>query len=256
MKTKLMSLVSGIALLLLSLASPLSATTVQRKSFEQLVNEADFVAVGRVLNVQAFPTADKQYVYTYVTVNELDVMKGSYGESQIVVRMDGGDVGDGRRLLIHGMPKFEYGQQVVVFLKDNGQAICPFVGWEQGLLRVEQDQKSGESLLRTSRGNRIHGVRNGSFLIGATERQNQQRDGVFLVDAERNSAGQADYGDSQKLQALTAADQQDDLTLSELKQQVRALLVKQGNQRSVGATVKSAEITFESPAQRPALRKN
>ena len=48
MKTKLMLLVSSFALLL-GLVSPLTATTVKRKSFNELVQEAELVAVGRVI---------------------------------------------------------------------------------------------------------------------------------------------------------------------------------------------------------------
>ncbi|MBI1764821.1 MAG: hypothetical protein HYR56_25705 [Acidobacteria bacterium] len=256
MKTKLLFLVTSLALLL-GLVSPLTATTVKRKNFNELVQEAELVAIGRIINVQAFPTADKQYVYTYVTVNELDILKGSFEESQLTLRMDGGDTGDGRRLVIPGVPKFQFGEQVVIFLKGNGQAICPFVGWEQGLLRIEKDQKSGESLVKSSRGQRIHGIKSGAFLLDAGEQKGQQQDGVYLVDAPGgNSAGQADNGGTQPLQALTAAEQQDDLSLTELRQQVHAVLLKGGNQRSVAAKVKSAEITFETPAQRSARRKN
>ncbi len=256
MKTKLMFWVSSLALLL-GLVSPLAATTVKRKSFNELVQEAELVAVGRVINVQALPTADRKYVYTYVTVNELDVMKGSFDESQLTLRMDGGDTGDGRRLLISGVPKFEFGEQVVIFLKGNGQAICPFVGWEQGLLRVEKDQKSGAALIKSSRGQRIHGIKNGAFMMDAGEQRSQHQDGVYLVDSERgNSAGQADNGATQQLQALTVAEQQDDLSLAELKQQVQAQLLKGGFRRSAAAKVKSAEVTFESPAMRSARRKN
>jgi hypothetical protein len=256
MKTKLLFLASSLALLL-GLVSPLTATTVKRKSFNELVQEAELVAVGRVINVQSLPTADKKYVYTYVTVNELEVMKGSLDEAQLTIRMDGGDTGTGRRLLIQGVPKFQYGDQVVIFLKGNGQAICPFVGWEQGLLRVEKDQKSGETLIKSSRGQRIHGIKNGNFLLDAGEQKSQHQDGVYLVDgASGNSAGQADNGETHQLQALTAAEQQADLSLAELKQQVQAQLAKIGYRRSAAAKVRSAEVTFESPAERAARRKN
>lgn len=256
MKTKLLFLVSSLALLL-GLVSPLTATTVKRKSFNELVQEAELVAVGRVINVQSLPTADKKYVYTYVTVNELDIMKGSFDEAQLTIRMDGGDTGTGRRLLIQGVPKFQYGDEVVIFLKGNGQTICPFVGWEQGLLRVEKDQKSGERLVKSSRGQRIHGIKNGAFLLDAGEQKSQHQDGVYLVDTTSgNSAGRADNGETQQLQALTATEQQADLSLAELKQQVQAHLGKIGYRRSAATKVRSAEITFESPVERAARRKN
>src|SRR5205085_1299911 len=177
MKIKSLGLLGAFALLL-SLVNPLLATTVRRKNFDQLVQEADMVAIGRVQNVHSLPTADRQYVYTYVTVGELDIMKGNYDESQITLRMDGGDVGDGRRLVVPGIPRFSFNDQVVIFVKGNGQSICPFVGWEQGLLRVARDEKSGEAVVRSSRGQRIHAVRNGAFLISPNEKQAQHQEGV------------------------------------------------------------------------------
>ena len=256
MKIKSLGLLGAIALLL-SLVNPLLATTVRRKNFDQLVREADMAAIGRVLNVHSLPTADKQYVYTYVTVGELDILKGNYDESQITLRMDGGDVGDGRRLVVPGIPKFQLNEQVIIFVKGNGQSVCPFVGWEQGLLRVAKDERSGEAVVRSSRGQRIHGVRNGAFLVGSGEKQAQHQDGVFIVDPERaNSAGRTEQGETQPPLQLKAAELQQDLSLDALKQEVRSLLVKTGYRKTASVRVKSAEITFESPGVRSDKAKN
>jgi hypothetical protein len=255
MKIKSLGLLGAIALLL-SLVNPLLATTVRRKNFDQLVQEADMVAVGRVQNVHSLPTADRQYVYTYVTVGELEVLKGNYDESQIMLRMDGGDMGDGRRLVVPGIPRFQFNEQVVIFVKGNGQSICPFVGWEQGLLRVVKDEKSGESLLRSSRGQRIHGVRNGAFLISPGEKQAQNQDGVFIVDPDANSAGHTEQGETQQPPQLKAAELQQDLSLGALKQEIHSMLLKAGYRRSTGVRVKSAQIAFESPGLRSDKAKN
>jgi hypothetical protein len=170
--------------------------------------------------------------------------------------MDGGDVGDGRRLVVPGIPQFKFGEQVVVFVKDNGRTICPFVGWEQGLLRVDTDQK-GQQLVKTSRGQRIHGVRNGAFLVGAGEKQSQKQDGVFIVDDNKGSAGVAESGQqTQELQTLSAAEAADDLSLAELRQEVRGQLVKAGYRKATAVRVKSAEIEFNSPAQGADAKRN
>ena len=256
MKIKTLGLLGAVALLL-SLVNPLLATTVRRKNFDQLVQEAEMVAIGRVQNVHSLPTADKQYVYTYVTVGELDIMKGNYDESQITLRMDGGDVGDGRRLVVPGIPRFQFNEQVIIFVKGNGQSICPFVGWEQGLLRVAKDEKSGEAVVRSSRGQRIHGVRNGAFLISPNEKQAQHQEGVFIVDPEQtNSAGHTEQGETQQTPQLKAAELQQDLSLGALKQEVQSLLFKGGYRKTTGVRVKSAEITFESPRARSDKAKN
>lgn len=251
MKIKSLALL-GTFTLLLSLVNPLWATTVRRKNFDQLVKEADLVAIGRVQNVHSLPTADKQYVYTYVTVGELEILKGAYDDAQITLRMDGGDVGDGRRLVIPGIPKFHFNEHVVVFVKGNGQSICPFVGWEQGLLRVAKDERSGEAVVRSSRGQRIHGIREGAFLVSPDEKKAQHQDGVFILDSERGgSAGRTEQGETQQPQLqLKATELQQDLSLESLKQQVHSLLQKTGYRKGTGVQVKNAEITFESPQSR------
>lgn len=171
--------------------------------------------------------------------------------------MDGGDVGDGRRLVVPGIPKFQFNEQVIIFVKGNGQSICPFVGWEQGLLRVAKDEQSGEAVVRSSRGQRIHGVRNGAFLISSNEKQAQQQEGVFIVDPERaNTAGYTEQGETHQTPQLKAAELQQDLSLGALKQEVQSLLLKTGYRKTTGVRVKSAEITFESPRARSDKAKN
>jgi hypothetical protein len=89
-----------------------------------------------------------------VTVGELELLKGTYTEPTVTLRMDGG-------------PSFQVGEKVVLFMKGNGHQSCPLVGCEQGLLRVVEEQESGQDILLTSQGQRIHTIEAGDFVVSS-----------------------------------------------------------------------------------------
>jgi len=70
--------------------------------------------------------------------------------------MEGGEI-DGDVLKIHGSPKFEPQDRVVVFIKDNGRELVPFVGWTQGVFRVSRDPK-GNDKVKDHEGNNVLAV--------------------------------------------------------------------------------------------------
>jgi hypothetical protein len=224
--------------LALGLSNSAFATVVEKKSFNDLVLEAQMVAIGRVTTVESHPTLDHKYAYTYVTVGNLEVLKGSYREPAITLRLDGGLLGDGRTLVIDGMPRFRSGEKVVLFVKGNGQYACPFVGWWQGLLRVEADNQSGKEVVKTSGGHPIQKIDRGDFLI--RPKVNQRATG--------DTAGTAD--EAQVPTSQGAAEATADLSLEELKSQVSDLLSGAGARGRAVEEVKSAEIKLDSPAPR------
>lgn len=239
MKIISLAVATGL-ILMLGLSHSTLGSVIQKKSFEDLAIQADLAAIGRVLNVESHPTMDGQYAYTYVTVGELELLKGTYRQPTITLRMDGGPLADGSVLLIPGIPSFEPGEKVVVFVRGNGQHICPLIGWEQGLLRVVKDPRSGQEILRTSEGKRIHTIEQGEFVIGST---------LSREEAD-NSAGQPDYGQVKDLRRLEEILTSADLTLDSLKAQVRTVLAKAGLKARPRAEVRSAELTLESPMNR------
>jgi hypothetical protein len=222
--------------LALGLSNPTLATVVEKKSFNDLVLEAHMVAIGRVTTVESHPTQDHKYAYTYVTVSNLEVLKGSYREPAITLRLDGGQLGDGRTLVIDGMPRFRAGEKVVLFVKGNGQYACPFVGWWQGLLRVEADNQSGKEVVKTSGGHPIQKIDRGDFLIRPKVSQQENAD----------TAGTADEAQGQRSQGTAGTNA--DLSLEDLKSQVSAVLAKADARGRAIEEVKSAEIKLDSPA--------
>lgn len=239
---KLSSLcVSSGLVVLLGLSNSIQATLVEAKSFQDLTLEAEMTAIGRVVTVESHPTVDLQYAYTYVTVGELELLKGNYRQPTITLRMDGGPLGDDTTLAIPGIPHFRSGEKVVLFIKGNGHHICPLVGWEQGVLRVETDKPLGREILKTSNGQRIQTIKKGEFVISSAADRNQT-----------DSAGVPDNGEVKNLNltplpgtAVTAG-----LTLESFKQQVQKVLIEAGPQGLSNVEVTSADLKLDSPGLR------
>jgi hypothetical protein len=239
MKSITVSITIGLALVL-GLSHSVLATMVEKKSFNDLVVQADMVASGRVLEVTSHPTHDGQYAYTYVTVGELELLQGTYTEPTVTLRKDGGPLGDGTVLVIPGIPSFQVGEKVVLFVKGNGHQICPLVGCEQGLLRVVEEQESGQDILLTSQGRRIHTIEGGDFVVSSMA-------GRSKAEA---SAGVPDDGQIAEPASLPEPPATLDLTLVELKRQVHMLLDQIGTASVSQTQVESAPIRREAPGRR------
>jgi hypothetical protein len=226
--------------LVLGLFTSASATVVRKRSFNDLTRDSQMIAVGRVESVESHPTSDHLYAYTYVTVGELDVLKGTYREPSIALRMAGGPLGDGRVLHVADIPQFQPGEKVVLFVTGNGRNLCPLVGWGQGLLRVETDAGIGREIVKTSDGLEISGIARGDFVIRAIPGSAEPE----------GSAGSPDEPAAQHTPTEKASGGEGHMTLDDLKQRVRGLLAKSGTSAKAAEEVRSAGIALSSPGAR------
>ncbi|WP_159715441.1 hypothetical protein [Geminicoccus flavidas] len=132
------------------------ATTLPYLDMYALVQGADGVVEGTVESVVS-ARSDQGQIFTYVTLRDLEIHTGSYGQGSLTLMLLGGSA-DAQTLEVVGAPAFEEGQRVVAFVASNGTDIVPLVGWEQGLFVVPQD---GRNLVTDSVGNRILDVEDG-----------------------------------------------------------------------------------------------
>ncbi len=122
------------------------ATTLERVSAADRVRLADLIIEGVVTGVdyRNSDVAGDEHVrlpHTFVTIAIEKVFKGSSSAGDtITLRMQGGPDGAGRVLVVPGIPTFRPGDRDILFIGKNGEAACPLVGWEQGRLRVVQDE--------------------------------------------------------------------------------------------------------------------
>ena len=145
---------------LLSGTASLTATTVVPPTFEQLVDQAQEIFQGTVTDVKSqwIGEGDERHIVSYITFQVKDALKGAPGKS-FTMRAFGGTV-DGETMVIGDAPKFEVGDEDILFVENNGSQVIPLVGLMHGRFHVRKDQ-TGKALVTT---NEDHPLRNVSRL--------------------------------------------------------------------------------------------
>ncbi len=146
----------SIAALLISAAS-LSATTVIPPTFEQLVDQAEVIFHGSVTNVtsQWIGEGADRHIVSYITFKVKDALKGAPGQSY-TMRTFGGTV-DGETMTIGDGPKFEIGDEDILFVENNGSQVVPLVGIMYGRFHVRKNA-SGQEMVTTNENRPLRNV--------------------------------------------------------------------------------------------------
>lgn len=165
------------------LSAQAGATTLLKKSFDDLVTEADAIVVGTVSDTQAQYGADRK-IHTLVTITDLQVVHGDYQESSLTLQLPGGRL-ENDVMVVHGSPRFAVKDRVVVFVQGNGKQFVPIVGWIQGVFRLEADAKTGRQKVMDHERNPVLEVR-GSELI---KDQINAPDATILADPAKAGVG-------------------------------------------------------------------
>jgi hypothetical protein len=132
------------------------ATVVERMTVADQVDEADLIFVGTMKQSETVVSKDGKFPFTFVTFEPRDVLKG-HAPGLVTLRLAGGETT--REVVeVAGMPSFELGESYLLFVKDNGLAGCPVLGWSQGKLRFVTDPESGRELLADARGAVLTGI--------------------------------------------------------------------------------------------------
>jgi hypothetical protein len=103
------------------------ATTAVIPRDDEMVIESRGIVIGRVTDVSTAVDTNTDLVYTYIRLQVNEVLKGQIIEREIVLKELGGETRD-RGTMIFGMPRFQAGQDVLVYLNT----------WPDGALRVHQ----------------------------------------------------------------------------------------------------------------------
>ena len=114
----------------------LLALTVLPASFEEMVNGSQLIVHGRVVDVRSQVTDGRRSIESLITVAVIESFKGSTGR-EVIFRMPNGEVGRYRHVVV-GVPEFEPGQEVVLFLAGQPPALPLPFGLSQGVFRVTQ----------------------------------------------------------------------------------------------------------------------
>lgn len=117
-------------------ASQAMASQAIRLDLEQLTRSSDAIVIGKVSRVSSRWTKDQRLIVTEVAITVSERLKGGAEETVTVVQ-PGGVVGTvGQR--VSGLPQFNKGDEVVLFLEQQSPRAFLVTGMAQGKFRVER----------------------------------------------------------------------------------------------------------------------
>ena len=117
-----------------------NATTVIPPNFSTLVSSATRIVQATVegsesawVNQQGF-----RVIKTWVTLRVSDDLTGDGGPATLRLEFLGGRVGDDE-MRVEGSPRFVAGEEVILFVANNGVDACPLVCWGHGVYDIRTD---------------------------------------------------------------------------------------------------------------------
>ncbi len=126
-------------LLAFVLVPSLHATVVLPAQFGEVVSGSELIAYGRVTDVRAEWTDGRRRIRTLVTVDVLSWFKGG-GGTTLTFAVPGGEIGRYRNVVV-GAPVFRPGDEAFLFLRSDGVAAPRVFGLNQGVFRVQVDER-------------------------------------------------------------------------------------------------------------------
>lgn len=190
-----------LALTALLLLVPVSASaTISRAiAFDEKVDNAAAIVVGKCVGQQAQWNDTREWILTYSTFAVEKTLKGQPAQ-QITIVTPGGTIGNVTQDII-GVPKFQQGEENVVFVR-NSQAGPTVAFLEQGAYRVRRDERgdrivepsvSANVLVDTGRGTAVRpeGARALREFEGAVRDTIRRREAMRMEMVERQKKQQA-----------------------------------------------------------------
>lgn len=129
--------------LVVSIATSAHATTLVRMNLAQLVRASrEIVRAKCVANTTGWDAGE---IWTFVTFEVQESWRGS-ASGEIKVRVLGGRTAQFTSW-ISGAPRFQPGEEVVLFLEPTDRGDYSVVSWQQGTFRIHRPVGSGEGII-------------------------------------------------------------------------------------------------------------
>jgi hypothetical protein len=120
-----------------------NASVVQKMSKNELVDNADSIVVGKVVEEYSDWDPTGKFIFTYTKIKVLDDLAGAEGGAEeVTVKRLGGKVGN-REMKVHGAAEFRPGEKTVLFLNKDKKGFRRILGLSQGKFRVLFDRAGG-----------------------------------------------------------------------------------------------------------------
>lgn len=133
-------------LLLLSTTTD-NATAQERKlTLRELAEGAELIVEGKVADMQSEWNEDQTRIYTHVTVNVGQCIKGENTTQSVVVTHMGGEVGEVGEVY-SGAARFKKDEEVLLFLNKEEDGRYKVTGHAQGKYTVTRDEDTNEKMV-------------------------------------------------------------------------------------------------------------
>lgn len=143
------SRVRGVSgLLVLALAGMLEASTVRFLPLDQMAVRANQIFTGEVVGVISQMNARRTGIFTFVTIEVDEYLKGGR-RGVLTLRFLGGEA-EGYRLTVPGSPEFHLGEEVLVFTDGGAGRVPTVLGMAAGKFTLQRDPVTGEPVLERS----------------------------------------------------------------------------------------------------------
>lgn len=119
----------------------LHATTLARMSLSQMASASDLVVRARcVMSVSGWAQGS---IWTVTQFDVLETLKGA-PQSHVQVRLPGGRVGH-FTMNVEAVPRFQPGEDGVLFLQKSSGGDYSVISWAQGTFRIGKNARGGDS---------------------------------------------------------------------------------------------------------------
>jgi len=123
----------------------ISPGIVEKLGLEELATRADCILVATVEGIRSEWSRDQTTIYTYITATVEKTVKGCLDQTEITIRVPGGQVGN-VAMVVSTAPEFEVGEKVLVFLEVQEDGSLGVLGGFQGKFTVEDDVVVGRGI--------------------------------------------------------------------------------------------------------------
>ncbi|MBW1881751.1 MAG: hypothetical protein JRJ84_25615, partial [Deltaproteobacteria bacterium] len=151
---------------------PSDATVVEtytplasQDTLEARMADADLVFLGEVVRIDYRESladgADGMALpHTFATYRIIDPITGGTAGEEITLRFLGGPNEQGNTLVVSDLPRIDVGDTDMVFVRGNGESICPLVDCSKGRFRVV------DGIVYTEDGHELHLLPSGAIRRG------------------------------------------------------------------------------------------
>jgi len=132
---------------LLHLAFGRAIAQTEKSRLAELTKQAEVIVVGKVTDVRSEWNSDKTRIFTKVSVDVAEYVKGETPTKTLIITQLGGEI-DGVGELYTHTPTFSQGEEVLVFVKKDSKNNLIVAGGNEGKFKVTKDGLTGERMVQ------------------------------------------------------------------------------------------------------------